>query len=89
MLKKSHIAQTADWEELYVAVESGVVVFSLALMPVQIPRRAMADPMHIPVVFSTRFCIYFARGIMGRHSIVMIGMRYPRVENVAATESAS
>ena len=86
MFAMSHIAQTAACDELYLACEPAGEVCSRALIPDQIPRSATAEPIQIPVVFKTRVWRYFARGIMGRHSTVIIGTRYPRVVYVEATD---
>jgi hypothetical protein len=51
ILAKSHIAQTADCDELYGSMELAELVFSRAFSPVQIPRRLRAAPTHMAKTF--------------------------------------
>lgn len=62
MLANSHIAQTADCDELYAALVPSGVVCLRACMPDQSPRRAIALPRLIPIMLRISVCIYLARG---------------------------
>ena len=79
ILANSHIAQTADCDELYGATEPGALVFCRAFSPVQIPRRAIAAPKQHAKTLIIIVCRYFALGKIGREMTVMIGTRYPMV----------
>jgi len=75
-------------DELYLAVEPTGLVCNLAWTADHIPSKATAEPMQIPSKFKKIVWRNLALGIMGTHRTVMIGMRYPSVLNVEATESA-
>lgn len=82
ILKNSHTAQTADWDELYGSgmltapcAEDGEEVWRRAWTEDQTARRDMADAMQMKSTFRIKLWVNLSRGRIATARTEMVDMR--------------